>query len=346
MTASLRGIFIGLIIIVGVWFLYAERAILTPFILAAVFAFLFNPVVNFFSEKMKLPRSISILLIYVFLIALFVFGSVTLTSRIIEESSELRNYANQLLSTAHSQLQTLPDWLRPTAYDLLYTLRRSRFLNIFETFSFFPFFSQAISRIISFLIFLFSGFYFLKDGKSFFSKSIEIVPKEYKKDVELLLHKINTLLGGYLRGQIFLVFLMSLVTFIALSILGIRFAVIIAIFSGFAEIVPVIGPIVAGGVAVLVALSTGTAHFGLTPLNASLIIIGIYFALRQLEDYFVIPYVMGKITQLPPFIIFFSVIAGGHIAGLLGLILAVPFTAILRLLMEFYFEKLDSKLTK
>lgn len=344
MTTSLKNLFIVLLIVLSIWFLYVERAILTPFILAGIFAFLFNPVVDFFSEKMKFPRAISILLIYGFLIALFVLGSITLTSRVIEESSELRNYATQLLSTAHSQLQALPDWIRPTAYDFLYSLRRSRFLNFFEAPSFFPFFSQAISRVISFLIFLFSGFYFLKDGRSFFATIVERVPKEYKRDVELLFHKINALLGGYLRGQIFLVFLMSLVTFVALSILGIRFAVIIAIFSGFAEIVPVIGPIIAAGVAIAVALFTGTAHFGLSPINASVIIAIVYFVLRHLEDYFVIPYVMGKITQLPPFIIFFSVIAGGHIAGLLGLILAVPFTAILRLLLEFYFEKVNTRI--
>lgn len=343
MTINGRVLFFFFLSLLVVWFIYAERAILTPFILAAIFAFLFNPVVDFFSDKMKLPRTLSIMLIYGFLITLFVVGSITLTSRILEESSELRTFTNQVLSTAHSQLQDLPDWLRPTAYDFLYSLRRSRVFNFFEVPSFFPFFSQAISRIVSFLIFLFSGFYFLKDGRNFFSKFLGIIPREHKNNVELLLQRINMLLGGYLRGQIFLVFLMALVTYISLSILGIRFAVIIAIFSGFAEIIPVIGPIVAGGVAVSVVLFTGTANFGLSPLNASLIIVAIYFILRQLEDYFVIPYVMGKITELPPFIIFFSVIAGGHIAGLLGLILAVPVTAILRLLIEFYFEKLSKR---
>ncbi len=343
MVVNSRNIILTILILLGIWFFYAERAILTPFILAAIFAYLFNPVVDFFSEKMKLPRTLSILLIYGSLIALFILGSIMLSSRIIEESSELKNYINQTLSTAHSQLQGLPDWIRPTAYDFLFNLRRSKFFNFFGTPSLFPFFSQAVSRLISFLIFLFSAFYFLKDGKLFFLRLRQYAPKEYKEDVEELLRKISMLLGGYLRGEIFLVFLMSLSTFIALSILGIRFAAIVAIFSGFAEIVPVIGPIVAGAVAVIVVLLTQTVNFGLSPLNAAIIIIIIYFMLRQLEDYFVIPYVMGKITKLPPFIIFFSVIAGQHLAGLLGLILAVPFTAILRLLLEFYFEKISTK---
>ncbi|HEX7041808.1 MAG TPA: AI-2E family transporter [Patescibacteria group bacterium] len=343
MTINLKSFLLVILVVIGIWFLYVERAILTPFILAGIFAFLFNPVVDFFSERLKFPRTLSILVIYLILISIFVFGSLTLTSRIIEESSDLRTYTNQILSTAHSQLQSMPDWLRPTAYDLLFSLRRSKFINFFEAPSFFPFFSQAISRVISFLIFLFSAFYFLKDGKNFFTSLMNNFPTDNRKDIKVLFNKINLLLGGYLRGQIFLIFLMSIATYIALAILGIRFAAIIAIFSGFAEIIPVIGPITAGAVAVGVILFTGTANFGLSAVNASLIVAAIYFILRQLEDYFVIPYVMGKITQLPPFVIFFSVIAGGHLAGLLGLVIAVPTVAILKLLLEFYFQSVDRK---
>jgi predicted PurR-regulated permease PerM len=266
-----------------------------------------------------------------------------MSSRILEESSDLRFYMTHLLANTKPQLDSLPDWVRPTAYDFVRNFQRSRFIGFFETPSFLPFFSQAISRVISFLIFFFSAFYFLKDGTRASERLLAYIPKEYKVDIEILLRKVNTILSGYLRGEIFLIFLMSTITYIALAIVGIRFAFIIALFSGFAEIVPVIGPIVAGGVAATVALFTGTNHFGLTPVNAAIVVVIIYFGLRQLEDYFVIPYVMGKITKLPPFVIFFSVIAGGHIAGVLGLVLAVPTAAIIKLLLEFSFDKINPK---
>ena len=113
----------------------------------------------------------------------------------------------------------------------------------------------------------------------------------------------------------------------------------VSIFSGFAEIVPVIGPIVAGFVAVLIMLLTGSNNFGLNPINASIIIVIIYFIVRQIEDYIVVPHVMSRITKLNPFLIFFAVIAGGHLAGIIGLILAVPMVAVLRLLVIYFFEK-------
>ena len=333
-------IFLGILF---VWFIYVERAILTPFILAAIFAYLFNPVITFISEKFKIPRTLTVLVMYGLLIGLFLFALIQISGQIFEESSELRIFATHSLANAKTQLAALPDWAHPTAYQLLTELQHSRIFNFFAAPNLFPFVSQAISRVISFLIFLFSGFYFLKDGGKIFDSLVVIVPQEFQKDIQKLLSEINTILSRYLRGQIFLIVLMSVATYIALAIVGVRFSVTLALFSGFAEIVPVVGPIIAGSVAALVVLLTGHAHFGLMPLNAALIVVVIYFILRHLEDYFIIPHVMGRITKLPPFLIFFSVVAGGHLAGILGLILAVPTAAILKLLLEFSLEKVNKK---
>lgn len=343
MLLSPRALFITLLALLAVWFIYVERAILSPFILAGIFAYLFNPVITFVSQKTKMPRTVTILIIYGILIGLFIFTSLQVSAQVFEESSELRTFATHTLANAKTQLSGLPDWARPTAYQLLTELQHSRFMNFFTAPSLFPYVSQAISRVVSFFIFLVSGFYFLKDGGKFFQTLIGVIPERFQEDVKSLLQEINIILSKYLRGQIFLIILMGVVTYIALAILGVKFAAMIAVFSGFAEIVPVVGPIVAGGVAASVVLLTGHVHFGLAPMNAMLIVVSIYFVLRHLEDYLVIPHVMGSITKLPPFVIFFSVIAGGHIAGILGLILAVPVAAVLRLLLEFSFEKINEK---
>ncbi|HYK08625.1 MAG TPA: AI-2E family transporter [Candidatus Eisenbacteria bacterium] len=338
-----RTIFFIVLGILTVWFVFVERAILTPFVLAGIFAYLLNPIISLVTKRFKIPRVVAILLIYGILTTLVVVGSIFLSSQIGTESSELRNFVTKSLQSTEVQIKNLPDWSRPTAYDLLFNLKRSRFLGFLSGQSFFPLFNQVISRIVSFLIFLVSAFYFLKDGEKFFQKVIAFTSSKYKLDIEILFRKINAILSGYLRGQIFLVLLMSLATYIALFILGIRFAFLIAIFSGFAEIVPVVGPIIAAGVAISVVLLTGTIHFGLSPVQGAIALAIIYFILRHLEDYFVIPYVMGRITKLPSFIIFFAVIAGGHLAGILGLILAVPVAAVIRLLLEFSFNQINEK---
>lgn len=340
MTLRLRTIFFLFLGLLFLWFLYIERGILRPFILAGIFAYIFNPTVSFFSEKIKLPRTVATIIIYLIIIGIFVGTGVIVTQRITAESNDIRSYTNELLQAANTQISSYPDWIKPTIYDALINLKKSHFFTTNSLFSLFP---KAISGIVGFLIFLFSGFYLLKEGRSGIDKMLSFVPKEYRIDVESIIHKINAIFGSYLRGQLLLVFIMSMFTFIALSIMGVRFALVLGIFSGFAEIVPVIGPILSASIAVLVILLTGTANFGLLPVNAALIVATIYFVLRHLEDYFIIPQIMGKITKLPPFIIFFAVIAGGHLWGILGLILAVPLAAIIKILLEYCFDHINEK---
>ncbi|MDO8621473.1 MAG: AI-2E family transporter [Candidatus Levybacteria bacterium] len=343
MTIRLRTAFYLGLTILALWFIYIGREILIPFILAGIFAYIFNPVVNFFSNRIKLSRSLSIIIIYLIIVSIFVVSSLFLVRQIIDESSELKNLTNNLLKTTKSQIETLPYWLKPTAQETISSLEKSRIFLPLDIFSFFP---GAISRIVSFFIFLFSGFYFLKEGKSMIDKLLNFVPKNHRIDVEILLFKINSVLGAYLRGQILIVAIVSLMLFVALSILGVRFSLILAIFSGFAEIVPIIGPIVAGGVAALVVLVTGTVNFSLTPIYGALVVAVVYFVIRQFQDYFINPYVMGKITKLHPLIILFAVLAGGHVWSLLGVILAVPIAAIIKILLEFSVNKINEQTNK
>lgn len=174
-------------------------------------------------------------------------------------------------------------------------------------------------------------------------KFLNFIPNEFKFDTEIILRKINSTLGSYLRGQIFLVLLVAAILFIALSILGVRFALILAIFSGLAEIVPIIGPIVAASIAAIVAFVGGSSNIGLSPLYMAIAVIVVYTVVRQIQDYLVNPLIMGKITKLHPLIILFAVLAGEHTAGILGLILAVPIAGILKILLEFSLDKLNDK---
>ncbi len=340
MTIRLKSaffIFFGLVVI---WFLFAERTVLSPFVLGALFAYLFNPIVTFISRHVKLPRALVATTTYVLLVVGVIALLTITTQRIFADFDDIQSFVNHFLSTAKGQINSLPSWIQPTVYDFLHSIQRSQMSS---TTSLLPFLPQALSRIVSIVIFLVSGYYFLREGGSFYEKLLTFVPKEYKVDIEILLRKISGVLGSYLRGQIFLVFLMSLVTYVALTILGVRFSLFLGIFSGFAEIIPIVGPIIAGAVALLVVLATGTVHFGLTPINGALVVALLYLVLRHIEDYFVIPQVMGKITKLSPFVIFFAVVTGGHLWGILGIILAVPLAAIIKILLEYSLDQLNKR---
>ncbi len=340
MTLRLRSVFLIVVGLLLLWFLYLERAVLTPFILAAVFAYIFNPVVNFFSHHLRLPRALSILIIYLAIILVVAMAGVAFSSRVVQESGELKKEATMITKTARNEINTLPDWLKPAINDTLESFENGTVISYPSVLSFLP---TAFSRILSFIIFIFAAFYFLKEGRKMFDKMLNFVPNAYKIEADILIRKINSVLGGYLRGQIFLVFLVSLTLFICLTILGVKFALILAVFSGFAEIVPIIGPIVAASVAALAAYVGGASNFNLSPLQIALIVVAIYTVVRQLQDYLVNPLIMGRITKLHPLIILFAVISGEHIAGIIGLILAVPIAGVIKIIFEYSLDKVNAK---
>lgn len=340
MPLRIRSIFFITIGFLLLWFLYIEKAILTPFILAGIFAYIFNPIVNFFYHKLKFPRTLTVIVIYIFIISAIIFSGIAFSKRVVSESFELRSYASTITKTAKNQINSLPEWIKPTINDTLSTFEKSTSFSYPSVFSFFP---QAFSRILEFIIFLFAAFYFLKEGRNMIDKLLNFVPNEYRVEIDILIRKINSVLSGYLRGQIFLVFFVSVVLFICLTILGVKFALILAVFSGFAEIVPIIGPIVAATVAAIVAFIGGTSNFNLPPFQLAIAVVIMYTVVRQIQDYFVNPYVLGKITKLHPLIILFSVIAGEHTAGILGVILAVPLAGVIKIIFEYSLDKVNYK---
>lgn len=330
-------IVLGLLII---WFLYLARAILTPFILAAIFAYILNPVINTLSEKTKFHRVYFIVLLYVLLFSLIGWVGTFFTRQIFAELRELGGESQILLRNAEGFITTLPFWAQGYARDALVSLREA--LTIEPT-SILPIFSGAASRFFATITFLFGSFYFLKDGARLVESILLFFPGEHKLEAEILLRRINVILGNYLRGQLMLVLLMATLGFIIFSFLGVRFSLLLGLLIGLAEIVPMIGPIIAGVVVAVVGMFDGLSRFGLPPLYDGLVIVGAYIVLNQIENYIIVPQLMGRITNLHPLLIFFAVLAGGHLFGILGFILAVPVAASLRIVFEFWLDKLTSK---
>ncbi|MBV9359148.1 MAG: AI-2E family transporter, partial [Chloroflexi bacterium] len=140
-----------------------------------------------------------------------------------------------------------------------------------------------------------------------------------------------------LRGQLILVVLMSTVTFIVLEwIFHLPYALWLGIMTGILELIPLLGPFTAGTIACAVALSQGgpteAIGVGLT-----------YFALRELEDQLVMPVVVGRAVHVHPLLTIFAVLTGERIAGVLGMILAVPIAAGIKVVLDYAYPALSTR---
>ena len=161
-----------------------------------------------------------------------------------------------------------------------------------------------------------------------------------------LLTDINSTLGAYIRGQLILVVIMSTASFAALRVLDVDYALSVAIATGFLELIPLIGPWAAGTIAVTIALLQDSAPFAWSNPTLALAVGLTYFALRQMEDSFVIPLVIGRIVHLHPLLVIFVLVIGTSLGGVLGLILAVPVAAVLKILISFFYAKLMTRETR
>ncbi|MEM4270524.1 MAG: AI-2E family transporter [Candidatus Pacearchaeota archaeon] len=342
MTIRLRTLFFVFLGLTTLSFLYIEREILVPFILAAIFAYIFNPIVDFFSNKIRLPRTLTIFIIYVLIISGIVSLGTAITRQVLHESKDLTQFTANITSLTKEQINLLPSWLKPEVENMLSSLdlKKSKFFSATSIINIFP---RAFSGVVNTIIFLFSAFYFLKEGRKIFNTILHYVPKEYRIEAEIIIRKINNVFGGYLRGILILMFVVFVLTYIALTILGVRFALILALIAGFAEIVPFIGPITAGAIASLTVFLNGTSNFPLTPLQGALFTALIYFLIQQFQNYLVSPQIMGRMVGLHPVVILFAVISGEHLWGPMGFVLAVPIAATLKILLDFYLDKINHK---
>jgi hypothetical protein len=133
---------------------------------------------------------------------------------------------------------------------------------------------------------------------------------------------------------------MTVSTFTVLSILQVQYALVVAIGTGVLELVPIIGPWAAGAIAVLVAVSQNSGPFGWSPTQLAIAVAICYFVLRLLEDQVVIPQLVGRIVRVHPLMVIFGVLTGATLGGALGLVIAVPVMAAIKIISIAIIEEL------
>jgi predicted PurR-regulated permease PerM len=209
-----------------------------------------------------------------------------------------------------------------------------------------PLLLSTFSFAIELLVYLIASFYLIVYGDRFMLAIRELLNRRYHREFDRLMLDINTTLGAYIRGQLILVVIMSTASYVALRILDVDYALSVAIATGFLELIPLIGPWTAGAIAVAIALFQDTAPFDWSNPTLALVVGLTYFALRQLEDAFVIPLVIGRIVHLHPLLVIFVLVVGTSLGGVLGLILAVPVAAVLKIIVAFFYAKLMARETR
>jgi predicted PurR-regulated permease PerM len=326
------------IILLAAIFLLQIHAIIWPFLWAFLAAYLLTPVVNYLNIDGRLPRIWAVVLLYASFGILVLATSRYLYPRLMQQGTVFIEDIPRLEAALISVVGPRPLGIDIDALVKQLLSAGDSYTNNSRTAS--HLLVNALETVIKVFLFLVSTFYLLMDAPRLKGTISNSIPPPYRLELTALGREIHTTWQQYIRGELFLFAVMATVTTIGLTILQVPGALFLGLVSGGLELLPIVGPVTAGTLAVSVAYFNGTNPFGWSQVAYAGVVALMYFVLRQTEDYVVIPNVLGRAVRLHPLVVLFAVTAGGLVGGLFGLVVAVPIAASIREIWSYLYAKL------
>ncbi|OLB29784.1 MAG: hypothetical protein DMG87_05575 [Acidobacteria bacterium] len=317
-----------LLFVLALGFLYAARRTLVAFLFAIFFAYLVDPAVSRV-EKWVRGRGRAIAAIYALLVILLITFFFFVGPRIAHQAQRLSEALPTL--TSGDSFQRIADrlgqehgWSQPTINQIkAFLLGHKRELNSFAQRAGIRLAEVAQQSWLLIVVPILAAF-FLKDAHSFKEVLLSFVNSRPQRElVEGVLGDLNQMLAHFIRAQLTLAALSMLVYTTFMASTGVPYALVLGTAGGMMEFIPVLGPLVAAVLIIGVALLLSYPHWLIL-----LIFLGVW---RMVQDYVISPRIMGRSMELHPLAAIFGVLAGGEIAGVLGIYLSIPIMASLRI---------------
>lgn len=317
------------------------NTIAMPVILAGVFYYLINPLVDWAEKKYHVRRALTITGVFVILALLIAWGIGSLIPVVQTQTQELLNNWPEYWDKLEKFILGLfsADGLKDLQNKLASVNSEvGDFLKPGKAISFLPkslnslgsIISRVTSVIISVVTAPFILFYLLKDGHDLPDYLANFLPNRYRVGIKDVFKSMNTQLSNYIRGQLGVAFLVALMFWIGYMIIGLKYALLLGIIAGFLNLIPYLGSFLAMVPAVAIGLFT-------SPFM--LVKVLIVFVIEQtLEGRFISPLILGNSMKFHPLTILFVLLVSGKIFGLLGVIIGVPGYAVLKVIVSTYFD--------
>jgi putative heme transporter len=312
----------------AVWLLVQLLPVLLVLVAALMLVGALNPAVQWLEETRGIRRGRAIAIVFGVL-SLILLLLITLTipalgsqvADLIDQEPHLRGRLVEFLS-GYRITASLADALRNIQYDALLKTSGAQVLA----------FSTRLLEIAAYSAgAFFLALYIMIDRDRLRGALFAVVPRSYHIPLSRILLNLQTIVGGYIRGQVVTCVAMAVFMFILLTACGVPNAVAFAVFGGIADVLPFIGIFLTMVPAVLAALTKGTV--------VTAIVFILLLCYEEFESRVLIPIVYGRALRLPSSVVLFALIAGGTLAGIVGALLALPVAAaILMLIDELRFE--------
>jgi len=332
---------------------YRFRDVIPPLAIALLLAFIIDPAVDFLTARLPLSRGSATAILFLALVLIgvsFVMAApatavptlqqavrivevnfsriITETGNLLKQPIEIMGYPLDLngyldLNKVYQELsKVLRSFVTSVAHGTLGVAR------------------NVASGAFWLIFILMAAFYLVKDADNLIEQIDALAPPGYRDDFVRLRQQITGVWHAFLRGQLLLCLAMTVITTVACMAVGLSYAGVLGLLAGVMEFVPTIGPIIAMIPAVLVALFGGSNFLALSNFWFAVVVLGLYVVIQQIEGTILVPRILGRSLNLHPLLVLIGFIVGGSLAGLLGMLLAAPVLATLRILINYIFHRL------
>src|SRR3989344_1775168 len=311
-TISTISILKVLFIMLLLWFLFAIKEIILVFLISLIIASAIDPLADWLYKR-KIPRGISVLLVYLFFIGLITLIVSLLVPPVTEQFRQIgrADFYETFSNRVGSFRDTLNNMgIGDTLEDNIKNAISGFSSSLFQTTK------GVLNGFVSVITVLAISFYLTVEENGMKNLIRNLTPYKHQSYIKDLVNRIQKKMGAWVLGQIILSAIIFGLTYLGLTILGVEFALVLAVIAGVLEIIPYIGPMISVVPAVFFA-------FIQNPALAVAVLI-LYIVVQQLENHILVPVVMSKSVGLNPIIVILGILIGGTLAGVIGAIIAVP----------------------
>lgn len=328
-------------LVVAIVILYLMRDFLGAFVLGAAIAFLIQPAVTRL-EGLGIPRVLAIGIVFVVIIVAMAGLVLLIVPLGVKEVGQLQRQIPSLATSAQNTINSLQgspvQFLGMTidvkaTTDTINTHLKDFLLGQFGNAVTIG--VTALTTLLQVVLMFIVAFLLALDATNVRKVLRRLVPNDYRTDFDQIWRKVRKMLYAYVRGQLIIAGLIGILSGIACAALGLADPIALGLIAGITALIPYLGPFIGAVPAILVGLAAG-------PVKALLIAV-IYFLISNVILNFVYPKVMGDAVRLPPILVIVAFIAGFSWAGILGMFVAVPIAATLRILFDHIYPRLYEK---
>ncbi len=318
-TISFGGLLRIVIVAAAVWAAWQLSTLVLLLLSAIVIASAAEPGVEFFM-KYKFPRPLAVVSVYATVLACLIALVWFFIPPMLEEAIALLAVVPQYVSQV-SSLSSLPFFqnanIGPSFTDTVFSLQNA-FANTGA--GVLRFVSSIFGGVFYFILTIVVSIYFSLQETGVDDFLRLVTPTQHREYVLGLWKRSQKKIGLWMQGQLLLSVIITVLLFLGLSLLSVPYALLLAIFAGVLELIPVFGSFVAAVPGIAVALTTGD-------LTLVALVSGLYLIVNQFQAHLIYPLVVKKIVGVPPILVIIALIAGGQLAGFLGVLLSVPVAA-------------------